>query len=326
MEKRALGGSGLSVAPLAFGGNVFGWTADEATSFRLLDRFVDEGFNLIDTADVYSRWVPGNQGGDSEEIIGNWLQRSGKRGSVVIATKVGMDMGDRGKGLRKEHILRSAEDSLSRLRTDRIDLYQSHEDDPATPLEETLAAYDHLIKQGKVRAIGASNYSAERFAESLDVARENGLPSYQSLQPEYNLYNRKGYEADLETLCVGNGLGVICYYSLASGFLTGKYRSEDDVSKSPRGAGVEKKYFNDRGFRILSALDEVAANHNSTPARVTLAWLIARPSITAPIASATSSEQLDDLIASTRLQLDGASIELLNRASEWREGESRASA
>ena len=325
MERRALGSSGLSVAPLAFGGNVFGWTADEATSFKLLDRFVDEGFNLIDTADVYSRWVPGNRGGESEEIIGNWLRNSGKRDSVVIATKVGMDMGDRGKGLRKEHILRSAEHSLSRLRTDRIDLYQSHEDDPATPLEETLAAYDQLIKQGKVRAIGASNYSAGRLAESLDIARENGLPRYQSLQPEYNLYNREAFETELETLCVGSGLGVICYYSLASGFLTGKYRSEHDVAKSPRGGGVVKKYLNDRGFRILAALDEVAANYNSTPARVALAWLMARPSITAPIASATSVEQLDDLIASTRLELDDAAIDRLNRASEWRSGQGRAS-
>lgn len=325
MDKRALGSSGLSVAPLAFGGNVFGWTADEATSFRLLDRFVDEGFNLIDTADVYSRWVPGNQGGDSEEIIGKWLQHSGKRDSVVIATKVGMDMGDRGKGLRKEHILRSAEDSLSRLKTDRIDLYQSHEDDLDTPLEETLAAYDQLLKQGKVRAIGASNYSAERLAKSLDIARENDLPRYQSLQPEYNLYNREGFEAELETLCVGAGIGVICYYSLASGFLTGKYRSEEDVSKSPRGGAVVKKYLNDRGFRILSALDQVAADHDTTPARVALAWLIARPSVTAPIASATSDGQLDDLIASTRLRLDAASIDLLNRASEWRSAENRAS-
>lgn len=315
MNKRKLGNSGLSVAPLAFGGNVFGWTIDEPTSFQLLDAFVDAGFDLIDTADVYSRWAPGNQGGESEMIIGNWLQKTGKRDKAVIATKVGMEMGEERKGLRKNYILQSVEDSLRRLQTDYIDLYQSHTDDTETPLEETLAAYDQLIQQGKVGAIGASNYNAGRLSQSLEISKQQKLPSYQSLQPEYNLYNRAGFEAELEKICLENNIGVISYYSLASGFLTGKYRSEDDLSKSARGAGV-KKYLNERGFRILKALDEVSEKYDSTPARVSLAWLIARPSVTAPIASATNLNQLNDLIESTRLELDNESIDLLNKASE----------
>jgi len=316
MEKRQLGNSGLMVAPLAFGGNVFGWTADEATSFKLLDAFVEAGLNLIDTADVYSRWVPGHQGGESETIIGRWLEKSGKRDRVLIATKAGMEMAADRKGLSRTHILRSVEDSLRRLQTDVIDLYQAHQDDPNTPLDETLDAFARLIEQGKVRAIGASNYTAARLAEALKVSRDNGLPRYESLQPNYNFYDRAEYEAELEPFCLENKLGVIPYFSLAKGFLTGKYRSEADLSKSPRGQGV-KRYLDARGFRILQALDEVAAQHQSTPARVSLAWLIARPSITAPIASATNLEQLDDLIAATRLELDQAAIEKLNQASAY---------
>jgi len=314
MKNRQLGNSGLEVAPLALGGNVFGWTVAEPTSFKLLDAFAAAGFNFIDTADVYSTWVPGNQGGESETIIGKWLKRSGNRNKIVVATKVGMEMGPGKKGLSKAYILRAAEDSLRRLQTDYIDLYQSHVDDAGTPVEETLEALARLVEQGKVRAIGASNYGAERLAQALQVSQQRGYPSYQSLQPLYNLYDRADYEEKLEPLCREKGLGVISYFSLASGFLTGKYRSEADLSQSARGQSV-KKYLNDRGFHILRALDEVAEQHHSTPARVALAWLIARPSITAPIASATSVEQLNDLIAATRLELDRSSIELLNQAS-----------
>jgi aryl-alcohol dehydrogenase-like predicted oxidoreductase len=316
MKKRKLGNSGLEVTPLAFGGNVFGWTVDESTSFKLLDAFVASGFNLIDTADVYSKWVPGNKGGESETIMGKWLKRSGNREKVIIATKVGMEMGANKKGLSKSYILRAVEDSLQRLQTAYIDLYQSHADDPHTPLEETLEAYAQLIKQGKVKAIGASNYSAERLSQALKVSEQHGYPSYQSLQPLYNLYDRSEYETKLESLCQERGLGVISYFSLASGFLTGKYRSENDLSKSARAQFV-KKYLNDRGFRILKALDQVAKQHNSTPASVSLAWLIARPSITAPIASATSLEQLNELIEATKLELDHSQIELLNQASAF---------
>jgi aryl-alcohol dehydrogenase-like predicted oxidoreductase len=314
MNKRKLGNSGLEVAPLALGGNVFGWTVSDEKAFPILDAFVSAGFNLIDTADIYPRWVPGNQGGESEEIIGNWLKRSGKRKEVIVATKVGMEMGDGKKGLSKDYILRSADDSLRRLQTDYIDLYQSHKDDPETPLEETLEAYDQLIKQGKVRAIGASNYSAARLAEALNVSKSKGLARYESLQPLYNLYDRAVYEDELEPLCIEEGIGVINFYSLAAGFLTGKYRSEDDLSKSARG-GTVKKYLNERGFGIVEALDQVAAQYNSTPAQIALAWLMARPGITAPIASATSVEQLNDLIEATKLELDQSAIDLLDQAS-----------
>ncbi|HTS54439.1 MAG TPA: aldo/keto reductase [Burkholderiales bacterium] len=314
MKRRKLGGSGLEVAPFALGGNVFGWTADEATSFKILDAFVSHGFNLIDTADTYSRWVPGNRGGESETIIGKWLKQSGARSKVVVATKVGMEMAPDMKGLSKTYILREVEDSLKRLQTDYIDLYQSHTDDSATPMEETLEAYAQLMKQGKVRAIGASNFGAERLAEALRVSEQHGYPRYESLQPHYNLYERSEYESKLEPLCRQKGIGVITYFSLARGFLTGKYRSEDDLSKSPRGQGV-KGYLNERGFRILDALDRVAKQYGSTPARVSLAWLIARPSVTAPIASATSVEQLDDLAQAAQLALDAASLQLLNQAS-----------
>lgn len=315
MKKRKLGNSGLQVSPLAFGGNIFGWTVDEAMSFQLLDAFVESGLNLVDTADVYSKWVPGNKGGESETIIGKWLKQGGKREKVIIATKVGMEMGPDKKGLSRRYLFRAVEDSLARLETDYIDLYQAHSDDLQTPLEETLEAFTDLVKQGKVRAIGASNYNAERLSEALEVSKEHRFARYESLQPLYNLYDRAEYEAKLEPVCQDNGLGVIPYFSLASGFLTGKYRSEKDLSKSARGQMV-KKYLNERGFRILAGLDQVAKQYNSTPAKVSLAWLIARPSITAPIASATNLEQLKDLIEATELKLDASSISLLNQASE----------
>jgi aryl-alcohol dehydrogenase-like predicted oxidoreductase len=314
MQKRELGNSGLKVGPLALGGNVFGWTVDEQMSFELLDAFVAAGFNLIDTADTYSRWVPGNKGGESETIIGNWLKKSGKRKKVVIATKVGMEMGPHKKGLSKSYIIRAAEDSLRRLQTDYIDLYQAHADDPGTPLEETLEAFAQLIGQGKVRAIGASNYTAGRLSEAVETGRRLGYPPYQCLQTLYNLYDRADFEKDLEPLCREKGLGVLTYFSLASGFLTGKYRSPEDVSRSVRGRMVEK-YLDSRGFRILEALDIVAKELGTKPATVSLAWLISRPAVTAPISSATSLDQLHDLIAASRLQLDRSSIRLLDKAS-----------
>jgi len=314
MEKRKLGNSGLEVAPLAFGGNVFGWTVDEPTSFALLDAFVAAGFNLIDTADVYSRWVQGHSGGESETIIGKWLKRSGNRANVAIATKVGKEMGPNRKGLSKTYILQAVEDSLRRLQTDYIDLYQSHADDPQTPLEETLEAYDQLIRQGKVRAIGASNYSAQRLTQSLQVSEQTGYPRYESLQPLYNLYDRVDYEKELEPLCREKGLGVISYFSLASGFLTGKYRCENDLSNRAR-SDMVKKYLNERGFRIIETLDNVAQQHHMTPAKIALAWLISHPSITAPIASATSLDQLNELIEATTIELAPSAIDLLNQAS-----------
>ncbi|MDA8424277.1 MAG: aldo/keto reductase [Nitrospiraceae bacterium] len=315
MKMRKLGSSGIEVAPLALGTNVFGWTVDERAAFGILDAFVAAGGNLIDTADSYSRWVAGNKGGESETIIGKWMKQSGKRDKVIIATKVGSEMGLKRKGLSKSYILSAIEDSLRRLQTETIDLYQSHRDDADTPLEETLDAYAQLIKQGKVRAIGASNFTAERLCEALRISGQRGYAAYQSLQPRYNLYDRAEYERTLEPLCRERGLGVITYYSLASGFFSGKYRSEKDLSKSVRGLGV-KIYMNDRGFRILKALDQVARHYRSTPASVSLAWLMARPGMTAPIASATSPDQLHDLIAATKLELDEESIRLLNTASE----------
>lgn len=315
MKKCKLGDSGLEVSPLAFGGNVFGWTADETMSFRLLDAFVAEGFNLIDTADVYARWVPGLEGGESETIIGKWLKRSGKRQSVIIATKVGKEMGPDKKGLSRSYIFQAVEESLRRLQTDYIDLYQSHEDDTQNPLEETLDAFDRLIQDGKVRAIGASNFSAKRLAEALKVSEQCGYPRYQSLQPLFNLYDRAEYEKDLEPLCREKGLAVISYFSLASGFLTGKYRSEADLADRAR-ADIVKKYLNERGYRILEALGRVAQQHNVTPAQAALAWLIAQPTITAPIASATNLEQLNQLIQATTLELDPSSMALLNQASD----------
>lgn len=314
-DRRSLGRSGLTVSPLCFGGNVFGWTADEATSFRLLDAFVDAGFNFVDTADVYSAWAPGNRGGESETIIGKWMRSRGNRDRIVLATKVGSEMGPGKKGLSPAWIRSAVEESLRRLQTDRIDLYQSHWDDPSTPLEDTLGAYKDLIDQGKVRAIGASNLTAARLREALEVSARTGLPRYETLQPEYNLYSREGYEAELEGICRENGLGVISYYSLAGGFLTGKYRSAGDAGKSARGSGAVSKYLNDRGRAILAALDEVAGRHGATPAQVALAWLIARPGLTAPIVSASKPEQMGDLIAAAELHLDAEDIGRLDRAS-----------
>lgn len=292
MQKRAIGDSGLQVAPLVFGGNVFGWTADEMTSFSMLDAFVDAGLDFIDTADVYSAWVPGHEGGESETLIGKWLSRSGKRDKVVLATKVGAHPAL--PGLKADNIRAAVEASLGRLRTDRIDVYFSHRDDPGTPLAETLGAYQRLIEAGKVRVIGASNYTGARTLEALDAAERHRLPKYQVLQPEYNLCERAGYENDIEPVALERHLAVVPYYSLASGFLTGKYRTRADLANRARGSRVEQ-YLNARGLRIIDALDEVAGRHGATPASVALAWLIARPSVTAPIASATSVKQLESL-------------------------------
>ncbi|MGN6568894.1 MAG: aldo/keto reductase [Flavipsychrobacter sp.] len=316
MEKRKIGKSTLEVAPWALGTNVFGWTVDEPTAYKLLDSFVEKGFNLIDTADVYSRWAHEGKGGQSETIIGNWLKKSGKRSSVVLATKVGMEMGPNEKGLSRKYITQEIEHSLRRLQTDYIDLYQSHKDDADTPIEETLSTYEDLVKQGKVRVIGASNFSAERLIESIIAGEKYGYPRYECLQPLYNLYSRKEFEADLASACQRHSLGVITYYSLASGFLTGKYRSEKDISKSARGGGMNK-YMNERGFRILNALDEVSAKHNATQAQIATAWLMARPGITAPIASASKLQQLEDLAKAAEIKLNDNDMLRLNEASAW---------
>jgi aryl-alcohol dehydrogenase-like predicted oxidoreductase len=316
MEKREIGKSGIKVVPFAFGGNVFGWTIDEQTSFNILDAFVDKGLDFIDTADVYSKWAPGNKGGESETIIGNWIKKSGKRDKIILATKVGKPMAEDKKGLSKDYIIKAVEASLKRLQTDYIDLYQSHDDDRETPLLETLETFTDLIKQGKVRAIGASNYSSNRLREALQVSKDNGLARYECLQPEYNLYEREHYETALEPACLENNVGVINYYSLASGFLTGKYRSEADLSKSARGSGV-KKYLNHRGFKILNTLDEVAAQYNTKPATIALAWVLARLGITAPIASATSIKQLEEIAHALDINLNDDAINLLNHASNY---------
>jgi len=309
MRKRLLGDTGLNVPVIMLGGNVFGWTMDEAASFDLLDRAVDAGLNFIDTADVYSSWVPGHTGGESETILGNWFKKTGKRDQVILATKVGIE-----KGLAPNYIQEAVEDSLRRLQTDYIDLYQAHKDDPKTPLEHTLGAFDRLIQQGKVRFIGASNYSGARVREALEVSKENGLPAYQTLQPHYNLLEREEYEADLAPVAQEYGLGVIPYFSLASGFLTGKYRSKADLAGKTRGGMVEK-YLNDRGLDVLQTLDSIAKTHNSTPARVALAWLLTRPGITAPIASATTADQLNELVEASELSLERSAIEKLSAAS-----------
>jgi aryl-alcohol dehydrogenase-like predicted oxidoreductase len=313
MQHRQLGRSPLAVAPLAFGGNVFGWSADEKRSFELLDLFVDSGFNLIDTADVYSAWVPGNHGGESETIIGKWLKRSGKRDRVLIATKVAKWAEH--KGLSPMNIQQAVEGSLKRLQTDHIDLYQAHEDDASVPLHETLGAFARLIEQGKVRVIGASNYGADRFAEALQVSARHNLPRYECLQPEYNLMVRGDYEKQLEPLVLKERIGVINYYALASGFLSGKYRSEADLGKSAARAAAVQKFLNPRGMGVLAALDEIAKAHRATPSQVALAWLMARPGITAPIASATSVEQLNELMGAVRLQLGQDEIARLDAAS-----------
>ena len=315
MDHRPLGKSGLSIAPLVFGGNVFGWTIDEPTSFDLLDRFVDAGFNAIDTADVYSAWAPGNKGGESETIIGKWLKvHPGKRDRVLLLTKVGSDMGDGNKGLSRRWIEQAVENSLRRLQTDVIDLYQSHWPDPETPYEQTLEAYDRLLKAGKVRAIGASNLDATQLGEALKIAKDKGLPRYETLQPEYNLYDREKFDGALRDLAIRENIGVITYFSLASGFLSGKYRSKADLSQSKRGQAVEK-YLTPRGERILSALDAVAARRGAKPAEVALAWVIAREGVTAPIASATSRSQLESLIRAAQLKLGAEDVAELDRAS-----------
>ena len=314
MQKRTLGNTGLTVSPLTLGGNVFGWTIDEQKSFEILDAWLAAGFNFIDTADSYSSWVPGNKGGESEVIIGNWMKKRGNRDQVILATKLGSEMGPGKMGLSKKYISEAAEASLRRLQTDYIDLHQSHWPDPETPYEETFEGYAELLKEGKVRAIGASNFSAKQLTDSLEAAEKNNLPSYQTLQPLYNLYDRAVFENELEKICLDNNTGVINYYALASGFLTCKYRTENDFSKSARGGGV-KKYLTERGLRILKALDEVAARYNSTPASVSIAWLLTRPAITAPIASATSIEQLNSLSKAVELQLDKDAVKLLTEAS-----------
>jgi aryl-alcohol dehydrogenase-like predicted oxidoreductase len=315
MIKRKLGNTGLEVGPLALGGNVFGWTADEPMSFKLLDAFVASGLNLIDTADVYSKWAPGNKGGESETVIGNWLEKRGGRDKVLIATKVGVEMAPGETGLSKAYILREVERSLSRLKTDYIDLYQSHRDDPETPLEETLETYAGLIKSGKVRAIGASNYKADRLEESLKVSAAKGLPRYETLQPWYNLYDRADFEGALADLCKREKVAVIPYFSLASGFLTGKYRSEKDLAGRARAYRV-KDMLNERGFRILKALDTVSAEIGATPAQVSLAWLVAR-GVAAPIASATNLDQLKEIIGGTALTLSPEAVRLLDEASAY---------
>ena len=313
MTARPLGNSGLAVQPLALGGNVFGWTLDEAASFRVLDAFVDAGLDLVDTADVYPAWVPGNEGGESEAIIGRWLAQGGRRDKVVIATKVAK--WNRRKGLSPANIEAAADDSLRRLGVDVIDLYFAHEDDASVPLADTLGAFARLVERGKVRAIGASNYDPTRLAEALETSGRLGLPRYDVLQPEYNLVARKDYETRLAPIVAGHGLGVVPYYSLASGFLTGKYRSEADLGKSKARGGAAAKYLNGHGLRVLATLDDVAKLHDATPAQVALAWLMTRPGITAPIASATSVAQVQELAGAVRLKLSADDLDALERAS-----------
>jgi aryl-alcohol dehydrogenase-like predicted oxidoreductase len=310
MEKRNLGRSGIRVAPFAFGGNVFGWTVNESMAFRLLDEFTSSGFNLIDTADVYSTWVPGNKGGESETIIGQWLSSRKNRKDVIIATKLGKPMGPGKLGLSAKYIRQAIEDSLKRLQTDYIDLYQSHDDDPHTPMEETLSTFTELIKEGKVRAIGASNFTDDRLAQSLSISKANSYARYETLQPPYNLYDRS-IEKDLQPLCIKEEIGIISYYALASGFLTGKYRTENDLNKSVRGQGI-KKYLDSKGKKILSALDEVSSKYKTSPATIALAWLMSRPAVVAPIASATNEAQLKDLLKSAKITLDEESIRVLS--------------
>jgi aryl-alcohol dehydrogenase-like predicted oxidoreductase len=315
MKTKQLGNTDIITLPLSFGGNVFGWTIDEQTSFHLLDSFIGAGFTLIDTADVYSRWKKGNSGGESETIIGNWMKQRKNRNKVIIATKVGSDMGSGKKDLSKKYILKAADESLQRLQTDYIDLYQTHWDDEITPVEETLDAYAELIKAGKVKWIGASNLSPERLQASLDASKKYNLPLYQTLQPHYNLAFRKIFEERYEPICIKNNIGVITYFSLAAGFLTGKYRTEADLAKSPRGNGI-KKYLNEHGLNILTALDIVSARYNTTPATIALAWLISKPAVSAPIASATSQTQLEAMMRSVEIVLDAEALEILDNASD----------
>lgn len=317
MKTRELGRSGLQVSPLCLGGNVFGWTADEATSFSLLDAWLDAGFNFVDTADVYSVWAPGHAGGESETVIGKWLKKSGKRNRLVLATKVGNKMGEGRQGLKPAWIRQAVEDSLRRLQTDRIDLYQSHIDDPETPVAETLGAYADLIKAGKVRAIGASNFTAARLSEALRASRAQALPRYESLQPLFNPVDRQGFEEELEPLCLAENVGVINFYGLAAGFLTGKYRTADDAGKSARGKNVVARYLNERGLKVLAALDAVATRRGVTTGQVALAWQMARPAITAPIASATSLAQMAELVAAAELRLSAQDKAEIDAASAW---------
>ena len=314
MTKRPLGRSGIDVAPLALGGNVFGWTADEATSFAILERFVDLGFNLVDTANSYSTWVPGHVGGESEAVIGKWLARSGKRDRVVLATKVGMPVAGE-SGLKRAQIVKQVENSLARLKTDRIDLYQTHKDDPDTAVDETLEALGELVKSGKVRAIGASQYTPARLAESLAASKRLGLPRYETLQPEFNLYDRAAFERDYQPLALEHQLAVIPFFGLAKGFLSGKYRKREDIEGRPRAAGLRKYFEGDRGVRILAALDAVGARLGATPAQVSLAWIMAQPAIAAPIASVTSVVQLDEIAGAARVKLDPQALKDLDRAS-----------
>ncbi|KPH14761.1 aldo/keto reductase [Chryseobacterium sp. ERMR1:04] len=314
LQNRKLGVSEITIAPLVFGTNVFGWPTDENMTFKLLDYFTEQGFNAIDTADVYSKWVDGHVGGESELAIGKWLKQSGKRDKIVLATKLGAELAPDKKGLSRKYIISAVEASLKRLNTDYIDLYQSHYDDPETPIEETLSAYELLIKEGKIRIIGASNFTPERLEKSLQVGRDNNLPVYQTFQPEYNLYDRANFEENIRPITTANNLSVISYFSLASGFLTGKYKSLDDAKDSKR-AGFVEKYFTDRGLNILKALDQVAEKNETTAGSIALAWVIQQPGITAPIASATNIDQLADLIKATTITLDQEDIALLATAS-----------
>lgn len=316
MKKRELGNSGLKVSPLTFGGNVFGWTIDKKESFKILDAFVDAGFDFIDTADTYSWWVPGNKGVESETIIGEWFSQRKNRDKIILSTKVGSQNNERPKNISKNFILESVDQSLRRLKTDYIDLYQTHFDDEKTPVEETLSAYQQLIKEGKVRVIGTSNMSPARIRESLKASEKEGLPKYQTLQPLYNLMERKDYEKELREIVEENNMGVLSYSSLASGFLTGKYRSKDDLNKSQRGGGIEK-YLNDKGFNVLKALDQISEKHGTTQAAISLAWLMAQPTITAPIVSATSLKQMESIIKAPQLKLDEEDIEVLNEVSDY---------
>jgi aryl-alcohol dehydrogenase-like predicted oxidoreductase len=315
MDRRPLGNTGLDIAPLVLGGNVFGWTVDERGSFELLDAFFGHGLNAIDTADAYSSWVPGNRGGESETIIGNWLARSGKRNEAVIITKLGTPLAPDKKGLSSKRILEAAEDSLRRLRIETIDVYLSHFPDAETPIEDTLRGYEKLLRDGKVKAIGCSNHDSAKLRAALDTAASQGLPRYEVVQPPYNLVERSGYEGELRDLCMDEGLGVTTYFGLASGFLTGKYRSADDLSKGVRGKLV-KRHLNPRGMRVLAALDDVAARRDAKPAEIALSWLIARDGVTAPIASATSLEQLESLVRATRLKLAPDDLGLLTKAGD----------
>jgi len=312
---RSLGTTHLSIAPLALGGNVFGWTADKKSSFEILDAFVDFGFNLIDTANIYSTWVEGNKGGESESIIGEWIKKSKKRDRVYIATKVGMEMPGF-KGLAKDQIIRSVEESLTRLQIEVIDLYQAHKDDPKTPLEETLEAFDQLVKQGKVRFVGASNYDAMRLDQALSISQSLGITSYVSLQTYYNLYDRERFEKNLEKLCLTHQLGILPYFSLAQGFLTGKYRSKEDLPQSPRGSSIER-YLDDRGMKIIHALDTISRAHHVVPAVIALAWLLQRKGVTAAIASVTSVKQLTELAKVSQLRLSPEEIIKLDHASSY---------